>query len=58
MGGFNLSIENPNGTTGCARSTTSNITGVKETDYIPHHSLFAYWPSVANPNHTRPASRC
>ena len=56
MGGFNLSIVNPNGSTGCSRSTTSNITGVKETDYIAHHSLFGYWPSVANPNHTRPAS--
>ena len=45
-----------NGTTGCARSTTSAVTGVTESDYIPHHSLFAYWPSVANPTHTRPAS--
>ena len=56
MGGFNLNIVNPNGSTGCNRSTTSNITGVKELDYTPHHSFFAYWPSVANPNHTRPAS--
>jgi phospholipase C len=56
MGGFNLSIVNANGTTGCKRSTTSAVTGVTEEDYIPHHSLFAYWPSVANPNHTRPAS--
>ena len=56
MGGFNLNIVNPNGSTGCNRSTTSNITGVKETDFIAHHSLFGYWPSVANPNHTRPAS--
>jgi phospholipase C len=54
MGGFNLSIVNPNGTTGCNRSTTSNITGETETDYIPHHSLSSYWPSVANPQHTRP----
>jgi phospholipase C len=56
MGGFNLSIVNSNGTTGCSRSTTSAISGVTESDYTPHHSLFAYWPSVANPNHTRPAS--
>ena len=56
MGGFNLSIVNPNGTTGCDRSTTSSVTGVTESDYIPHHSLFAYWPSVANPAHNRPAS--
>ncbi|HTW59437.1 MAG TPA: alkaline phosphatase family protein [Terriglobales bacterium] len=56
MGGFNLGIVNSNGTTGCARSTTSPITGVTESDYIPHHSLSSYWPSVANPQHTRPAS--
>jgi phospholipase C len=54
MGGFNLSIQNQNGTTGCARSTTSNITGVTESDYIPHHSLTSYWPSVANLTHARP----
>jgi len=56
MGGFNLSLVNSNGTTGCARSTTSAVSGVTESDYIPHHSLFAYWSSVANPAHTRPAS--
>ncbi len=56
MGGFNLSTVNPNGTTGCSRTTTSAVTGVTESDYIPHHSLFAYWPSTANPTHTRPAS--
>src|ERR1700735_4078752 len=55
-GGVILPAVNPNGTTGCARSTQSNITGVTETDYIPHHSFFAYWANTANPNHTRPAS--
>jgi phospholipase C len=56
MGGFNLSIVNSNGTTGCSRSTTSAITGVTESDYIPHHSFFNYWASTANLAHTRPAS--
>ena len=56
MGGFDLTFVNPNGTTGCARSTRSNITGVTVSDYIPHHSFFNYWASSANPNHTRPAS--
>jgi phospholipase C len=56
MGGFNLSIVNSNGTTGCARTTTSATTGVTESDYIPHHSFFSYWTSVGNPAHTRPAS--
>jgi len=52
MGGFNLSTVNPNGTTGCARST-ANLAGTTG-DYIPHHSFFNYWTSTANPNHTRP----
>ena len=56
MGGFNLSIVNSNGTTGCARTTTSAVSGVTESDYIPHHSFFSYWTSVGNPSHTRPAS--
>ena len=52
MGGFNLNTKNPNGTTGCQRSSTglAGTTG----DYIPHHSFFGYWASTANPMHTRP----
>jgi phospholipase C len=56
MGGFNLNIKNPNGTTGCNRSTTSKITGVEESDYIPHHAFFQHWASTGNPKHTRPKS--
>ena len=56
MGGFDLTRTNSNGTTGCNRSTKSNITGVTEADYIAHHSFFNYWASTANPQHTRPAS--
>ena len=52
MGGFNLSIVNPNGTTGCSRSS-AGLAGTTA-DYIPHHSLFNYWTSTSNPNHTRP----
>jgi len=54
MGGFNLNIKNPNGSTGCSRSSAglAGTTG----DYIPHHSFFNYWASTANFNHTRPAS--
>jgi phospholipase C len=55
MGGFDLTITNPNGTTGCNRSHKSNITGVTEVDYIPHHSFFNYYVSTGNPSHTRPA---
>jgi len=55
-GGFDLSIVNSNGSTGCARSTTSAITGVKKADYIPHHQPFQYYASTANPTHARPSS--
>jgi phospholipase C len=54
MGGFNLTIVNSNGTTGCGRSSTG-LAGTTN-DYIPHHSLFGYWPSTANPTHARPKS--
>jgi phospholipase C len=56
MGGFDLTVVNSNGTTGCLRSTKSNITGVTEQDYIPHHSFFNYYATTANYAHTRPAS--
>jgi phospholipase C len=55
-GGFNLSIVNPNGTTGCSRSHTSTLTGVNKKDYIPHHEPFQYYASTANPDHVRPTS--
>jgi phospholipase C len=54
MGGFDLTITNPNGTTGCKRSSTglAATTG----DYIPHHAFFQYHAKTANPMHTRPGS--
>ncbi len=55
-GGFDLSIKNPNGTTGCARSTTSAVTGVTETDYIQHHEPFQYYDTTENLQHIRPSS--
>jgi phospholipase C len=55
-GGFNLSIKNSNGTTGCNRTTTSAVTGVTENDYIQHHEPFQFYPSTANPTHARPTS--
>ena len=55
-GGFNLSIVNANGSTGCSRSTTSAITSVKKADYIPHHQPFQYYASTAIPTHARPSS--
>ena len=55
-GGFDLSITNPNGSTGCKRSHTSAVTGQKKNDYIPHHQPFQYYTSTANLQHTRPTS--
>jgi phospholipase C len=54
MGGFDLTVQNANGSTGCKRSSTglSGTTG----DYIPHHAFFQYHPSTANLAHTRPGS--
>jgi phospholipase C len=56
MGGFNLNVVNPNGTTGCSRSSTSSFTGYTTGDYIPHHAWFQYYASTANPTHARPTS--
>jgi phospholipase C len=55
-GGFDLATKNANGTTGCKRTTTSAVTGVTESDYIPHHEPFQYYTSTQNLKHTRPTS--
>jgi phospholipase C len=56
MGGFDLAETNPNGTTGCKRSTTATAVGAATADYIPHHNWFQYYKSTSNPQHTRPSS--
>jgi phospholipase C len=56
MGGFDLDAKNANGTTGCKRSTHSDVVGSDVHDYVPHHNWFAYFPSTANPKHARPTS--
>jgi phospholipase C len=56
QGGFDLTISNSNGTTGCARSTTSPTTQVTQFDYIPHHQPFQYYASTSNLQHLRPSS--
>jgi phospholipase C len=55
-GGFNLSLSNSNGTTGCDRTTTSAVTGVTENDYIQHHEPFQFYASTQNLTHARPSS--
>jgi phospholipase C len=59
MGGFDLSVVNANGTTGCARETNPTAPGTPastSTDYIPHHAWFQYYASTRNPTHARPTS--
>jgi len=56
MGGFDLTEANANGTTGCKRTTFSQVVGASITDYIPHHNWFQYFKSTANPTHARPSS--
>ena len=55
-GGFDLAQVNTNGSTGCKRTTLSSVTQATESDYIPHHQPFQYYPSTANPAHVRPTS--
>jgi len=55
QGGFDLTVTNPNGTTGCRRSTLSPLKTEKR-DYLPHHEPFQYYKSTANPLHVRPKS--
>jgi len=59
MGGFDLSVVNANGTTGCARQTNPTAPGTPaftSVDYIPHHAWFQYYASTRNPTHARPSS--
>ncbi len=55
QGGFDLTKVNPNGTTGCRRSSMSAAKQLKR-DYVPHHEPFQYYKSTANPTHVRPLS--
>ncbi len=54
--GFDTSVTNINGTTGCRRSNRSDVTGQTPLDYSPAVNPFQYYASTANPLHTRPTS--
>jgi phospholipase C len=59
MGGFDLTVVNANGTTGCLRETNPTAPGTSAStsvDYIPHHAWFQYYASTRNPTHARPSS--
>ncbi len=56
MGGFDLTVKNKNGTTGCQRSTFSSVVNSAKDDYVPHHNWFQYFASTSNPEHLLPRS--
>jgi hypothetical protein len=59
MGGFDLTVVNANGTTGCSRQNNPTAAGAPaftSVDYIPHHAWFQYYASTRNPTHARPRS--
>jgi phospholipase C len=56
VGGFDLKTINNNGSTGCSRSTVSQVVGGAVGDYVPHHIWFQYYASTANPTHAAPDS--
>jgi phospholipase C len=55
-GGFNLQTINANGSTGCSRSSVSQVVGGAPGDYVPHHIWSQYFTSTANLTHARPTS--
>jgi phospholipase C len=54
--GFDTTLSNSDGSTGCSRDHISTITGLTSRDYIPHHEAFQLYASTANPTHARPTS--
>jgi len=56
QGGFDLTVVNADGSTGCKRATRSPVTGYNSLDYIPHHEPFQYSAGTRNLSHARPSS--
>ena len=54
--GFDATVVNSNGTTGCHRSNTSSVTKQERLDYTPVLDPFQFYVSTANPVHARPLS--
>ena len=38
------------------KASSTGLTGLTSTDYIPHHAWFQYWASTLNANHVGPSS--
>jgi phospholipase C len=56
QGGFDLTLTNADGTTGCSRSTTSSVTHSTQRDYDPEEEPFQFYAATQNLPHTRPTS--
>jgi phospholipase C len=56
QGGFDLTVTNPNGTTGCQRTTRSSVAHRAVKDYLPLVEPFQFYASTQNLQHTRPTS--
>ncbi len=54
QGGFDLTVTNPNGTTGCSRSSTSKVTHFGSRDYDPEEEPFQFYATTQNLQHARP----
>ncbi|HET6219098.1 MAG TPA: alkaline phosphatase family protein, partial [Acidobacteriaceae bacterium] len=54
--GFDTSVINSNGTTGCRRSNKSDVTRQTPLDYSPVVNPFQYYASTANPLHMKTTS--
>jgi phospholipase C len=55
MGGFDLTVTNPDGSAGCKRQSPASAANNGPTaDYIPHHAFVQYWASTLNGSHARP----
>ena len=54
--GFDTLVTNGNGTSGCRRTNTSEITRQEHLDYTPFIEPFQFYASTSNPSHRRPAS--
>jgi phospholipase C len=53
--GFDTSVTNSNGTTGCRRSNWSDVTRQSPQDYTAFLNPFQFYASTANPLHARPS---
>ncbi len=56
QGGFDLTLTDADGRTGCERASRSPVTGVMSGDYNPIEEPFQFYASTQNLEHTRPTA--